>query len=302
LDSPGIRKKTQRKIIAKLGSVLFFRAQKSLRRKSPEKAAEAGARLGRIMARVSKKHWNRALSNLKLAFPELPEEQRSKLALNAFEHFGMIGAEFLTADRRDPDKIFRKSKVVGVEHIAAAKRDGNGVLIITAHLGHWEMGGQYFRWIGDPLAVIAREANEDAMTKEVERLRSIAGMEVIHRDKAAITSLRLLKKGRLVAILPDQNSDDCFVPFFGHTAGTVLGPAVIHKRTGAPLLPVFVYRECHDQYTIMIEEPMRFDPEEDPEVIMTEINKIIENAVRRRPEQYLWFHDRWKSARQRGLV
>jgi KDO2-lipid IV(A) lauroyltransferase len=63
-----------------------------------------------------------------------------------------------------------------------------------------------------------------------------------------------------------------------------------------------VYRECHDQYTIMIEEPMRFDPEEDPEVIMTEINKIIENAVRRRPEQYLWFHDRWKSARQRGLV
>jgi KDO2-lipid IV(A) lauroyltransferase len=113
-----------------------------------------------------------------------------------------------------------------------------------------------------------------------------------------------MRNNELVAILPDQNSWEAFVPFFGKPAGTALGPAVLHRRTGAALIPLACFVDGPGKLHMVFGEPIvpleGFDDEDC--AIMAAINKALEDLIRVHPEQYLWFHDRWKSARRKGLL
>jgi len=112
-----------------------------------------------------------------------------------------------------------------------------------------------------------------------------------------------LRKNKLLGVLPDQNTDECFVPFFGHPTGTVLGPAVLHQRTGAVMLPAYCVRIGIGQYRVIVRPPIDLQNiEENRELLAAEMNARLEEVIREYPEQYLWMHDRWKSARRAGLL
>ena len=113
----------------------------------------------------------------------------------------------------------------------------------------------------------------------------------------------VLRGGGTVALLPDQNSEECFVPFFGQPCGSVLGPAVLHLRTGATLIPAFCVRTGVGKYHVRVHPSVNPDgKEKDPVAITATLNRILEDEVRQHPEQWLWMHDRWKSARRKGML
>ena len=112
-----------------------------------------------------------------------------------------------------------------------------------------------------------------------------------------------LRKNEMVGILPDQNSGDVFVDFFGRPCESVAGPAIIHIRTGSPIIPAFCVRLPGDRHRIEVKPPLEIhltgDTEADTHTIMSQVQRAIEDEVRRYPDQWLWFHDRWKAARNR---
>ncbi len=282
-----------------MGAAVFGLALRRFGRLDAEAADIKGARLGELFHRLSSKHRERALSNLRLAFPEWDEARLAEVALEVFRHFGRVAGDFLRSPHRtDAEVVASFSEVEGWETLRTALREG-GVLGVTAHFGNWERLAHWVRAQGERVSVVAREANDEGMNARVNAIREGLGLKVIARGDAARPILRALKEGELIGLLPDQNSSEAFLPFFGRPCGTVLGPGVLHLRSGAPLIPAYSVRLGPGRYRFEVLEPLEGGT---PEALMTQANAALEGIVRRYPEQYLWFHDRWKSARRKGLL
>jgi KDO2-lipid IV(A) lauroyltransferase len=234
----------------------------------------------------------------------MSEEDRVDLAKRVFRHFGETAVDFMRAQGRTNDVVLATTKFEGLEYIDEALKQGKGVLIITGHLGNWERGAHWMSARGYKMSVIARDANQSDLNDLVLKMRNAAGVEVIARGNAVRPILQKLKRNELVAILPDQNSGESFIPFFGKPAGTVQGPAVLHIRTGAPLIPMACFADGPGKLHMVFRPEIKpLEGYEDPvDAYTAAVNLELEKLIREHPEQYLWFHDRWKAARRRGLV
>ncbi|MBS1718796.1 MAG: lysophospholipid acyltransferase family protein [Armatimonadetes bacterium] len=295
-------KSRRNRINTAIGSVLF----KALRFPvviMPEGLAEKfGAGLGNALWPVFRKQRERAIYNMGIAFPELSADEQRALAKKVFRHFGMMAIDFLRAGKRNPEKMLATTEIEGWENVEAAAALGKGILVVTGHLGNWERFGHWGTAKGWPLAVVAREANDAGLNALATQMREQAGLEIISRGDAVRPILKKLKEKGTVAILPDQNSEECYVPFFGKPAGTVMGPAVLHIRTGAPLLPAYYVKVGVGKYRAVILPMMTPGASKTAEEITADLNLALESVVRRYPDQYLWLHDRWRSARAKGLL
>lgn len=297
-------KLTRREIESRLGAFAFTRAQRYLLRKKPDQAEQIGARFGRAIYRASRKHRERALSNLRLVFPEMTAEAREGLARETFEHFGRVTADFLVSEGRTRAEYDSQTVIEGREHLDQALAQGKGIILITGHFGNWERIGAWLSLHDYPVTVVQRDTRSTRLNQMVQSLRESPGTRVIGRGDAARPLLQRLRQNQLIGILPDQNSDEIYVPFFGKPAGTVLGPGVLAERTGAPVLPCWCVREGFGRYRMIFEAPLEPEPGYDVkgEGYIRAINAALERIIRRHPEQWLWFHDRWKNARRKGLL
>jgi KDO2-lipid IV(A) lauroyltransferase len=292
----------KRIILDRASTAAFNFGQKIFLSGNIAQAERRGEKLANVLYRLDKKHRERTKSNLAMAFPEMEPAKREELALEVYRHFGRVTADFMRTPLRTDEEV-NSAEVYGREHLEWAHSQGKGVMIITAHYGNWERFAHWFTVNGYTLNVVARGANQGAVTEKMTALRNQAGAEVMGRGNAARAILGKLKSGDLVGILNDQNNGDIFVPFFGKPCGTALGPAVLHLRTGAPLLPCYFTRLGPGKYRADFLEPvLAKDFGSDQERITAGLNLILEGQIRKHPEQWLWLHDRWKSARQRGLI
>jgi len=294
----------QKQLFNKLSAVAMGIAIRNYTRKTVEQAERSGAGWGRALFRVSKKHRNRALSNLAMVFPEMPEDERRKLAIRVFEHFGRMTGDFLAGMNRTKEELNASMTVVGLEHLETALAKGKGVLLVTGHFGNWERVGAWMSFNGYKLNVVTRAANDPTIEELVTKLRSGPGTGIIPRGNAARPILECLKRNEAVGILADQNTDDHFLTFFGKAAGTQLGPAVLSERAGAPVIPGYCVWLSPGKYRMVFEEPLEPTPGFDikGQGMMQSVLFYLERVIREHPEQWLWFHDRWRSARQRGLL
>lgn len=262
-----------------------------------------GSALGALGHRLSRRRREVALANLRASYPEWTEEQCKKVVRGVYSHFGRSFAEFVRASTISPAQLKRLVNVEGISHLDTALAQQKGVLIITAHIGNWEMTARYIATVLQlPLCVVARDTDDPETTAIVNDLRARGGYEVYSRGNAARHILSALKHNKLIALLPDQNAADVFVPFFGRPCGSVTGPAVLHLRTGAPLLPAFSVRRPDGTHCLEIYPPIEYTPtgshNEDVKSIMGLVHAEIERQVRRYPDQWLWLHDRWRTARE----
>ncbi len=296
---PSRRKDLERRA----GYLAFVMAEKAFLKKDVASAERTGARMGALAYRLSKKHRNRALSNLALAYPSMSEDERIELAQRCFRHFGRITADFLRSPVRTSQEVLDSSERIGFDNIDEALKHGKGAILVSGHIGNWERATHCVVASGYKLTVVVRDANDSDLNRHVLRIRETHGVEVLSRGNAARGILTKLKQNELVAILPDQNSGDIYVPFFGKPCGTVTGPGAIHARTGCPVLPVYSAWIAPGRYRMSALPPLSpvegFEPVEG---MTRAINDSLEAAIRETPEQWLWFHDRWKSARKAGLL
>ena len=161
--------------------------------------------------------------------------------------------------------------------------------------------------IGYPVTYVVTDQTNPLVDEWLVRMRRSAGIEIVRRDEAARGVLSALKRNRTVAMLCDQDAGGTgvFVPFFGRPASTPRGPALFHLRTGTPIIFVAAPLEPNGKYVVTFEE-MQFtglsgDRENDEKMITEQITRRLETEVRRRPEQWLWLHRRWKSSPPKGF-
>ena len=296
-------KPDRRRILNSVAGTLFRGAERYFQKGTDADCERRGAKLGMLFYRLDRKHRERTYSNLRFAFPEWDEAKVDETAKNVFRHFGMVAGDFLRSSIRTNEDVLPSAELIGTEHLDVALRQETGVLAITGHFGNWERIAHWGTASGYPMTVVARPVDDDGLEAKLNAIREKAGVKVVTRGNAVRSMIAELRQNRVVAVLPDQNSDECFVPFFGHPTGTVMGPAVLHLRTGAALLPAFGVRTGVGKYQIILQPCINVDRSEtDPEAITTQVNAAIEAIVRQYPEQYLWMHDRWKSARRAGLL
>ena len=265
-----------------------------------------GKWVGRRIMAASRKYRTRTHKNLRMAFPEWDEPQIIATARLVFEHFGKTMARFFAGGRETSQEIIDSVQMNGLEHVDAALAKGKGILAITAHFGNWERMAEAFAARGYKISVVARDANEQRTTALVNDVRRNRGIEVFSRGRAARELLRRLRANEVVGILTDQNTREILVPFFGIPAGTNSGPATIHLLMGTPLFTAFAIELPDGTYRVDA-EPLEMpeltgDKDSDILAIMTAVNSRIEKVVRANPEQWLWLHDRWRWAREKGLI
>jgi KDO2-lipid IV(A) lauroyltransferase len=202
----------------------------------------------------------------------------------------------------DPGVMLARVSADGLEHLEAAARTPGGVLVLTAHFGNWELLGLAHVLSGLPLAVVARPLDSAILNRLVEWLRRRTGAELIAKHRALKPVLGALRRGRMVAILLDQNAsraEAVFVPFFGHPASTSRGLALLALRTGRPIVPIFMHREPDGHHRIVVEPPLWPSPGASTAGAVLELTaecvRRIEATIRRWPEQWFWLHRRWRT-------
>ena len=301
-NSLPIRKRMERKV----GGFALASVARFFQRLPKKRLDPMGKWLGRRIMGISRKYRERTIKNLRLAFPEWPEERIQSTAVAVFEHFGKTLARFFGGGKETTDEIIASVDMQGLDLVDQALERGKGILAITAHYGNWERMAEAFAARGYKISVVARDANEIRTTQIVNDVRKGRGIEVFSRGKAARELLRRLRSNEVVGILTDQNTREILVPFFGIPAGTNEGPAVLHLLTGTALFTAFAAEQPDGTYVVKAEPleipPLTGDREADVLAIMTRVNERIENAVREHPEQWLWMHDRWRWAREKGLL
>lgn len=262
-----------------------------------------GAAFGRFFQRFAPKLNRVGGRNLEIAFPNSDEIERQKILRGCFENLGRqlgLVSHFSRLARENLSDVIR---VQGLEHCAAAHAAGRGVIFFTAHFGGWEASHLAVSAAGFPINVIVRRIDNPLVENFVGNLRSRFGSRTIDKKTSARTMFRRLKAGEILGILADLNTQEhegVFVDFFGVPASTSAGIAKLALRTNAAVLPGFaVWQPDEQKYLLRLEPPVEFkrttDDERDVRDLTQKITGIIEDYVRRFPDQWLWIHKRWNT-------
>lgn len=245
----------------------------------------------------------KALDSLAIAFPEKPFEDREAIALACFRHLGRCAFEVCCVRQIDRDQerwiAFPDADRKVLE---AALARGKGVLFISGHLGHWELLGRRLGRTGYPTFTIAKATSDPRLTRLVEQFRGEGKIHTIWRgrDGAAKEMLRALREGAILGLFIDQDTrvQSVFVPFFGRPASTPRAAADLALRSEAAVVVGFCHREANGRYRLSVTEvpvPPGGRSEEATLALTAQMTAEIERAIRQRPEQWVWMHQRWKT-------
>ncbi len=274
----------------------------------PPRAGEAvGVALG-AAARAAGVRAEVVRPQIAAAFPGRDAAWVEETASACYRHFGREAAALARMSRLDPARLVTGTRGVEVLRgaLAGAGSPGGGRIIVTGHLGNWELGGALLAGLGLPvLAVVKRQANR-RFDRRLEGLRRRLGIETVTMARAGHRIPEAVAGGAVVALVADQDagSRGVFVPFLGRPASTFRGPAYLSLRTGAPLMFGFVVRDGEGYRTEIEEVAHAGAPDAeavagDAVAAEAELTRRwvgrLEAAVRRWPGQYFWFHRRWKT-------
>jgi len=272
-------------------------------RRLPRSAAlYLGAWIGDLLYRSVRRRRQIALKNLKMALgDELEAEELKRIARRSFQNMGKTMAEFLKASGYSRERLLRMFQIDGVENYHRAMKSGKGMIVVSAHIGNWELGFQIVAILAGGALGIVQKFKYHRLDKLINSYRTRHGVDVIERGTAVRPILKLLKQGKCVALMGDQNAGDggVFVDFFGIPASTAKGPVAFAMKSGAPIVCTFDARLKNDSHLITISKPMEMqvsgDLETDIQINTARVTKQIENIVRKYPCQWLWMHNRWKT-------
>jgi len=243
------------------------------------------------------------LDNLRLAFTEKPEEWIDSVARAAFRHLGREAVAMMRLPTLGAAGIRERTLPAEWEQFEAALERGRGVILATGHFGNWEIAAAAVAARGVPMAAVVRRQGNGLFDARLDALRRSLGVETISQRDAPRLVPRWLRKGGAVGLVADQDArgSGVFVPFFGRPASTHRGPALFALRLGAPLfacsavrLPGEEPRYHLSSVPVEVERTEALDA--DVERLTAAFTARLEAAVRAHPEQYFWFHRRWKSA------
>jgi KDO2-lipid IV(A) lauroyltransferase len=241
--------------------------------------------------------------NLELALPRLSAEERNRILRGVFRHLGWQLVEFCRMTRYTAENTRGWMRTEGLDHYLAAKARGKGVLVVTGHLGAWEISGFYHSMMGHTMSVVIRPLDNQRLDEFVNVNRCRYGNRMLPKNDFARGLLNAMRSGETVAMLMDTNMTPPqgeFVEFFGQQACTATGLARIALKTGAAVLPGFMlWEEAERRYVLHFGPELVFahtgDAQADIVAATQQCTSAIEAWIRRYPDQWLWIHRRWKT-------
>jgi KDO2-lipid IV(A) lauroyltransferase len=241
--------------------------------------------------------------NLQIAFPEWTEGRRKQNAHSMVRYLAWMAVEFARFPRYATKNIADVVVLDGHENFIEGQRRGKGVLFLTGHIGAWELSSFAHAAYGFPLRYIARPLDNPRLDALVNRYRGLSGNQPIFKNESAREILKALKEAGTVGILADQNTmpeEGVFVDFFGKPACTTTGIARVALHTDAAVVPGYAYWDGGiRKYRLRFESPVELirtgDIEHDVLVNTQRFAKVIEEIIRRHPDQWVWVHARWKT-------
>lgn len=254
-----------------------------------------GKALGRLMQILMRKRGRTANTNITLCFPELGEQERRQMLHDMFTSLGLGVFEFLRAwwGRLSPNDPAYSLK--GLDNLKAAQAHGKGVILVSAHFTTLEI---CVRLLCRDVEIngMYRPHDSDALEWAVKKARARYTKQMFSRDELR-SALRCLKQGGALWFAPDQETrrgESVFVPFFGQPASSLTSTHQMARLSGAAVLPFFHQRNTDGSYSLEILPALENFPGEDATIDTARIMAIMEQLIRRAPEQYLWVHQRFK--------
>ncbi len=264
-------------------------------------AGAFGARLGLLGFRPFHVRRHVVERQIAAAFPERSADEVSALARAAYAHLGRSTIETaLLPSIGQSGVLDLVESAEGFELIDEAMAAGKGAILITGHLGNWELAGAYVAARGVPMDVIVRTQANPLFDTYLNQTRATLGMTVVRDREAVRRTPRSLREGRAVAFVADQGVlglASTFVPFFGRPAKTPRGAAVFAMRYRVPTLFVTALRQPSGRYRVSVESIPIIDTgdrDADVDAIVANYTAVLERWVRTAPEQYFWHHRRWR--------
>ena len=260
-----------------------------------------GAVVGRLFHTFDRRHRRIALDNVIAAFPHRSAADQRAIVRGVFIHFGRLLFELMKYSGLSREEMLSRVEWEGVRWADAGYAAGRGVLFFTGHFGYWELQAiAHAAASNRPIGVLARALDNPGLHDLLEQIRGCTGNFSIYRRGAIRRVMRALQSNQGVAMLIDQHiqaPDAVTVSFFDRPASTTLALAMIARRTGAAVIPVFAMSTSPGRYRMVFEHPVAPPQDDSPEAILDFTQRctdVLEMYVRRHPELWLWMHRRWR--------
>jgi KDO2-lipid IV(A) lauroyltransferase len=268
----------------------------------PWRAAVAiGAATGAVAYRLAIRR-RVVLANLAQAFPQWSASECRRMAHCVYRNAGRTLIECLLLETLSPDKM--NQLVEGVEGLGFLEQlvaTHRPLIVVTGHMGNWELMGAYFARQGYRLKVFAKPLHNPRLEADLLAARRSLGLDVIYTGEGLKPALRHLHEEGVLVFLADQDARRAgiAIPFFGAPASTALGPAVFAYLARAPIVPVFALRIGAARHRCTVLAPIEPVMGEKREAALERLTRAhveaLEQVVRKHPDQYFWFHRRWKT-------
>jgi KDO2-lipid IV(A) lauroyltransferase len=263
-----------------------------------------GAALGTVAYLVDRAHRHRAVENLLRAGIAEDRASARRITRRVFQNLGRSFADLCRLPRLTDAEIAERIRVEGYEHVREARARGRGIIVVTAHLGAWELLPVMSAIRGAPIHSVVRPMDNVTIDRALTAIRSRGGNGIIRKQDLLRRGLglKVLKAGGMLGIVMDQNitwREGVFVEFFGRTANTAFAPALLALRTGAAVIPAAIFREGPGRHRIVVEKPIEIvrsgDLRRDLQENTARFTQAIEAFIRRSPAEWFWVHRRWKT-------
>lgn len=256
--------------------------------------------LGVTVFRLSKEARSVAFKNVGYIYPTIEHNgRRRRLIVNNFKKIGRNLVDALRLIRYRNGSLRSIVSIKNGNTINELLERGKGLIVITAHLGCWELIPAFFSQVGYQVNVMAREVYDKNVNREINRIREMYSIRVIDKRRAPIIALKCLLRGEAVGILMDQrtNKNSVAIDFMGHKANTPIGPAYLAMKTGSPVVPVAIHRLKNDTHMIEVGsevEILKTGKEQDDIFENTRrCSKAVEKYITEHIDEWVWFHKRW---------
>jgi KDO2-lipid IV(A) lauroyltransferase len=257
-----------------------------------------GRYMGKLGYYLFKKRRLLGLHNLNHALGSQYNDIQQKIIIQQlFEHLGMNFIEFLRLSEITSDNFSQYITFHGKEYLDQAYDQKKGVLVLTAHIGNWELLAAAVGLSGFNTAMVVKSARQKSVDNYLIQSRQNKNIQLFFGKNSIKAILKQLNSGGIVGIVLDQHatsSEGVVVPFFGRHASTFKSLGVLSQRTQAIILPMYIYRDKNCHHHIIIHPPIKHDINETIETRTQKYTRWIESAIQAHPEQWIWTHNRWK--------
>lgn len=239
-------------------------------------------------------------ANLRRAFPDADPAWLERVRRGAYRHLGREAVEMIRLSRLSRERIIELTETPQWDEFLAARAEGKGVLLVTGHYGNWEVAAAAVAARGIPIEAVVKRQRNRLVDARIEAARRRLGIGTIDMRSAPKRIPRALAQGHAIGIVADQDAREAgvWVPFFGAPASTYRGPALFALKFGVPVYAAVARRLEDGRYRIegtRIPMESTGDSEADVRRLTARLARHLEDEIRKDPEQYFWFHKRWKT-------